>query len=101
MRGTTANDSTAAGEGAPPSPDRPHILIVDDNPAVTRALARLLDHEGYSATVCHNGAAALEAIKNGPYAAAVVDIHLPDLSGLVLSTELRHALGPERPIIIL
>jgi DNA-binding response OmpR family regulator len=34
-------------------------------------------------------------------AAAVIDIHLPDMNGLVLSQKLRDALGPERPIVLL
>jgi DNA-binding response OmpR family regulator len=35
------------------------------------------------------------------FAAAVVDIHLPDLSGLVVSQKLREILGPQTPIIVL
>ena len=31
----------------------------------------------------------------------MVDIHLPDISGLVLSSKLRERFGPGRPIIIL
>ncbi len=34
-------------------------------------------------------------------AAAVVDIHLPDLNGLLLSQKLRTAFGPTPPIIVL
>jgi len=101
MQGTTADNSTATGDGASRSSDHPHILIVDDNAAVTRALARLLEEEGYQTSVCHSGTAAMETIKQHSFAAAVVDIHLPDISGLVLSTQLRMVLGPERPIIIL
>jgi len=101
MQGTTADNSTAAGDGASPSPDPLRILIVDDSPSITRALARLLEEEGYQTSVCHNGATAMDTVKRYPFAAAVVDIHLPDISGLVLSTQLRMVLGPERPIIIL
>ena|SRR5438552_2417373 len=101
MRGTTADNSTAAGEGAARPAGRPHILIVDDNPAVTRSLARLLEEEGYRTSVCHNGTAAMETISRDSFAAAVVDIHLPDISGLVLSTQIRAVLGPGRPIIVL
>jgi len=34
-------------------------------------------------------------------AAAVIDIHLPDFSGLVLSAKLRQQYGPKLPIIVL
>ena len=35
----------------------------------------------------------------GP-SAAVVDIHLPDINGLILSQQLRERLGPDAPIIV-
>jgi len=46
-----------------------HILIVDDNPAITEILARIIRHEGLKATVAHSGEEAL---------ALLADIH-PDL----------------------
>jgi FixJ family two-component response regulator len=33
--------------------------------------------------------------------AAIVDVHLPDISGLILSHRLRETLGPDAPIVIL
>jgi two-component system response regulator MtrA len=78
------------------------VLIVDDSPVVTRALSTILRQEGYQTAVCHTGAEALGyAQSNAPANAAVVDIHLPDLSGLILTSKLRQHLGPDRPIIIL
>ena len=78
------------------------ILIIDDSPVVTRALAQILRQEGYSTEVFHNGIDALKYVQQHlPMAAAIVDIHLPDISGLVLSYKLREICGPDRPIIIL
>ena len=81
---------------------RAEVLIVDDNPGVTRALARLLEQHGYRTAVCHTGTEALAyAARNQP-AAAVVDIHLPDICGLNLSKQLRTRFGAEAcPIIVL
>jgi DNA-binding response OmpR family regulator len=79
----------------------PSVLVVDDSPLVTRALARILSDEGYQPAVCHSGQEALVYIRDHAPAAAVLDIHLPDLSGLVLSSKLRERLGAGPPIIIL
>jgi DNA-binding response OmpR family regulator len=80
----------------------PTVLVIDDNPVVTRALATILRQEGYHPELFHCGADALAYIEqNRPAAAAIVDIHLPDLSGLILSSKLREHYGPEKPIIVL
>jgi DNA-binding response OmpR family regulator len=78
------------------------ILVVDDNEAVAHSLAKLLGTAGFAADVFHRGVSALDhAQRNAPPAAAVVDIHLPDISGLILSRKLREQFGPEVPIIVL
>ena len=77
------------------------ILIVDDNERTTRALAKLLNGAGYRTRVSFTGEEALAAIeREGTPAAAMVDIHLPDISGLVLSSKLREKLGAGFPIIV-
>ena len=80
---------------------RPCVLVVDDNEAVAHALARLLSHEGWRVRICYNGLDALKQVECEMLAAAVVDIHLPDISGLVLSSKLRERYGPKLPIIVL
>ena len=77
------------------------ILIVDDNHAVTRALAKVISRHGMKPIPCLSAAEALQQTKDNPPAAAVVDIHLPDLSGLILTQQLRIRMGDQAPIIIL
>jgi DNA-binding response OmpR family regulator len=79
----------------------PLVLVVDDNPVITASLSRLLAGEGYRTSVCHMGADALRCAAEEPPVAALVDIHLPDISGLQLAQKLRGLLGPARPIIVL
>ena len=80
----------------------PQILIVDDNAATAGAMASLLGRHGYHTEVFHNGnsAIAYSAAHQTP-AAAVVDVHLPDISGLILSHKLRERFGPDTPIIVI
>ncbi|HET6247835.1 MAG TPA: response regulator [Tepidisphaeraceae bacterium] len=76
------------------------ILVVDDNAVVAAALARILENAGFNPTICHRGVDALEHVRAHPCAAALVDIHLPDLNGLVVAQKLREMLGPTTPIVI-
>src|SRR4051812_7856996 len=86
---------------APPVARVHTVLIVDDHEMVTRALARLFTSAGYKPVTFVNALSALEYVKTDKPDAAIIDIHLPDLSGLVLSQRLRAALGQQTPIIIL
>jgi DNA-binding response OmpR family regulator len=79
----------------------PRVLVVDDNQPTARALATLLNAANYDAAVSYRGGDALERAREGPFAAAIVDIHLPDISGLVVSQKLRELFGPDVPIIVL
>lgn len=76
------------------------IWVVDDNKAVTRALAKVLKHAGFDSQLFHTGRSALEHPTAPPPAAAVIDVHLPDLSGLELARSLRQRLGSKVPLII-
>lgn len=76
------------------------ILIVEDDPSTARSVAKIVEGAGYAATVCHSGHAALRTAAHLAPSAAIVDIHLPDLSGLILTQKLRERLGPDVPILI-
>lgn len=77
------------------------ILVVDDNRMVTKALSSLMRDGGYRPVACHSGADALAFAHTEPApAAAVVDIHLPDINGLILSQKLRERFGPGTPIVV-
>lgn len=79
----------------------PTVLIVDDNEPTARALAKVLGAAKFRTAVSFRGGDAVDYAKHHQVDAAVVDIHLPDLSGLVVTQKLRERLGPETPIIIL
>jgi DNA-binding response OmpR family regulator len=77
------------------------ILLIDDNHTVTSALSTLLNKAGYTVAAFDTGLAALRRAAEQPPDAAVIDIHLPDINGLVLTQRLRESLGGQIPIIIL
>ena len=95
--------STGEQQPAPAAPSEgPKVLIVDDCTATANALAALLRRANFRTAISHRGGDALDLAAGGDsFAAAVVDIHLPDLSGLVVSQKLRERFGPDTPIIVL
>jgi two-component system, sensor histidine kinase RpfC len=80
---------------------RPRVLIVDDHSLTARALATLLDSAGFVSTVCHRGSDALARARDSRFEAAIVDVHLPDLSGLIVSQKLRERLGDDAAVLVL
>jgi DNA-binding response OmpR family regulator len=94
-------EAVAATEGSSDPIAAPTILIVDDNESTANALAKVIGAARFQTVVSYRGTDAVEYAANHPIDAAVVDIHLPDISGLVVTQKLRERFGPATPIIIL
>lgn len=77
------------------------ILVVDDSLPTAQALGQLLMRDGYEVAVYTSGNDALKYLDVSTPSLAVVDIHLPDMSGLELSQYIRGSSGPHLPIIII
>ena len=67
----------------------PHILIVDDERAITDLVGIYLQNEGYRVTLTYNGADAAKAILEQDFDLAVLDIMLPDIDGFELLRTIR------------
>ena len=66
-----------------------NLLVVDDEKEIADLVALYLQNEGYSVTVCYNGADALAAIASGAFDLAVLDVMLPDTDGFALCRAIR------------
>ncbi len=75
----------------------PRILIVEDDAVSRNLLTALLTAEGYQVLSASDGMSGLAAANHQPPALAIVDLHLPDLSGI----ELAGLLQPEVPFLAL
>ena len=65
------------------------LLICEDDPDAARVLAEMLSHEGYQADVVGTAREALSSARTGSYAAALVDLRLPDADGVSLIRALK------------
>jgi CheY-like chemotaxis protein len=65
------------------------ILVIDDEPSITRGLAQLLRREGYMVATAANGRSALTQLQVQPYDVILSDLHMPDLDGQAFYALLR------------
>ncbi len=76
-------------------PGRPSVLVVEDDPATLRAVTAGLDGHGYAVVATRDGASALRAWDLGRPDLVLLDLGLPDMSGLdVIRRIRRDALTP-------
>ncbi|UCH56878.1 MAG: response regulator [Candidatus Bathyarchaeota archaeon] len=74
---------------------RMRVLLVDDDIPLTKSLAAVMRKSGYKVSTAFTGTQALEASKEHPFEAVILDIRLPDIDGVEL---LRH-IRSEDPVI--
>jgi CheY-like chemotaxis protein len=99
-------DDPQAGPGAPaPTPVPPavrhRILLVDDDPPVARAIARMLERSGYEVATAPDAETALERFRADPAAFDLVltDQTLPGMRGDELTRALLDV-RPDLPVLI-
>jgi DNA-binding NtrC family response regulator len=64
------------------------ILIIDDDAGISKAFSRILQKNGYTTDTAGTGKEAIEKVTKHIYAAALIDVCLPDLSGASLASKL-------------
>ena len=77
----------------------PHILVVDDDQEIRKLLGRYLQGQGFRVTLVKDGRHAEEALACNRIDLVVLDLMLPDISGLELCRTLRGR--SDVPVILL
>ena len=75
------------------------ILIIEDDPHIMRALASILEKEGYSLDCVSTRQDALNIVRSFSPDLFLLDLGLPDMDGLQVIQQLRQQ--TVRPIIII
>ncbi|MBX5471818.1 MAG: response regulator [Acetobacteraceae bacterium] len=90
---------TVAAEPAPPSvvPRRAlSVLLADDNQVNQKVVAKILERAGHRVTLVDNGEAALDALEQGRFDVALMDLNMPGMTGIE-AAELYRFIALDRP----
>jgi two-component system, OmpR family, KDP operon response regulator KdpE len=79
--------------------NQPHILVIDDEPQIVRALRTILSEKGYRITTANRGEEGLALAAASMPDIIILDIGLPDISGFEVCSRLRE--WTQAPIIVL
>ena len=77
------------------------VLVVDDEPEITRALRSILTAHGFDPVLASSGAEGLDLLQRRRPDLLLLDLVLPDRSGLDVTRTVRQELGLDLPIIVL
>lgn len=102
--------STQAGGSAHDAPVRAvmrradgkpiQVLVVDDEPVLAELVSMALRYEGWDIATAGDGAGAIELARDNPPDVVVLDVMLPDMSGLDVLRRLRE-MQPGLPLLLL
>ena len=75
------------------------ILLIDDDDELTALLRRFLEQDGFAVAVAPDGEQGLQAVRDGGFDLAVLDVMMPGKSGMDVLRELRECSA--LPVIML
>lgn len=76
------------------------ILIAEDEVALAKAIARILEKNHYTVDIVYNGVDALAFLENGSYDLVLLDVMMPRMNGIAVLKSLRSS-NNSVPVILL
>ncbi|MGH9861893.1 MAG: response regulator [Candidatus Acidiferrales bacterium] len=77
-----------------------HLLVVDDDSSLREVIRGLLEVAGFSVTTASNGRAALEQLERGKFDLVVMDVWMPEMTGLEVLEQLRSRADSPKVILL-
>jgi CheY-like chemotaxis protein len=82
------------------TPHHARVLVVDDDRDNADSLALLLGMHGHRVRVAYDGRSALQALDAGPADVVLLDLAMPDLTGLELARQVRQRPGMGHALLV-
>ena len=95
-----ANKSSNNKKIEPDSTLPRRVLVADDDPAICELLKTFLEDEGFTVDSAASGQSALDSLKSGDYDLVLLDMRMPEMTGLDVLKQLREKQG-ELPVILM
>jgi PAS domain S-box-containing protein len=98
----TSTTATTATDTVLKSSRRLRVLLAEDNAVNQRLAVRIMEKWGHSVAVAGNGRKAVEAWEKEPFDLILMDVQMPEMSGLEATAAIRErepAMGRRTPII--
>lgn len=70
---------------------KPRVVVIEDHSMLRESLNTYLSHMGYQAVVAGNGKDGLAALHSQPPDALLLNVHLPDISGIDVLSQIRNS----------
>jgi two-component system phosphate regulon response regulator PhoB len=77
------------------------ILVIEDDPVISAILDRFLSHAGHAVQVVHLLSAGREVLESRDVDLILLDLNLPDGSGLEFLRALRQDMQRKTPVLVL
>jgi two-component system, cell cycle response regulator CtrA len=77
-----------------------HILVIEDSPAAAKSIELRLTHEGHNVAMCGAGEEGVELARVYDYDVVLLDLELPDMTGLEVLREMRMS-KVRSPVIVI
>lgn len=85
----------------PTSGEPIRVLLIEDDPSIAEMYRVQLDYDGYHVTVVNTGEGAIHAMRTSMPDIILLDLLLPDRSGLEVMVDINHAFSEHPPVVIL
>ena len=76
------------------------ILVVDDEPAVCRAIKMMLEYCGHKVQTASSGREALAMLEQGRFDLVTTDFSMPEMNGAALAIAIKQRL-PNQPVLMI
>lgn len=77
------------------------VLVVDDEPAIRKTLAAVLEDEGFETGSVESGEACLERLREHSYDVVLLDVWLPGIDGMETLSRIQEMPQADRPTVIM
>ena len=80
--------------------DRGRILVVDDDDMILESLVSILESEGYITSTARTGEEAIAKTEKEFFNAMLIDIHLPDMTGIEVLSRIKETTPKMKKLIL-